>query len=223
MSTRGLQKKTTNDTLPQKAPLLGIRRHCLGGRDGRGVSSLVSLYGCPLRCLYCLNGKTLLKDTPSYQISANELIEKLKIDNLYFIYTGGGVTFGGGEPLLHHSFIENFISKKPTKWNIFIETSLNVPLSSIENIASKVDLFIVDCKDMNNDIYIKYTGKDNSLVINNLKWFVSNGMSEKIKVRVPLIKGINTPYDQKESIRKLHSIGVSNIELFEYIVPDSCV
>lgn len=217
------------------APVFGIRRHCLGS-DGKGVTTLVTLKGCPLNCQYCLNGQNSLSSTPTKYMTVDELIETLKVDDLYFRSTGGGVTFGGGEPLLYHRFIEEFISKKPSHWKVNIETSLNVP--NIDPWFFKnFDLIIVDCKDMNNIIYNKYTGKDNDLVYKNLKDLQERYSLDKesyemglitdnerakfsIKVRVPLIKGYNTPEDQKESIRILNEMGITNIEEFEYIVPD---
>ena len=36
-------------------PIIGIRRLRMGS-DGTGIRTLIGLYGCPLRCRYCLNG-----------------------------------------------------------------------------------------------------------------------------------------------------------------------
>lgn len=102
--------------------------------------------------------------------------------------TGGGVTFGGGEPLLYADFISEFTRKMPEEWKITIESSLNVPNKNIFKVAQFADLLVIDIKDMDEFIYKQYTGKDNSFVLANLKWLVDNGYADKTIIRIPLIK-----------------------------------
>ena len=84
-------------------PLLALSRLRMG-TDGKGVTTLVVGAGCPLSCRYCIN-RRLLKEAPQKSVTAEELLESVRIDDLYFRATGGGVTFGGGESLLHAEFI----------------------------------------------------------------------------------------------------------------------
>ena len=72
--------------------------------DGAGVSTLIAGAGCPLHCRWCIN-RELLQSAPNKPVTAQELLERVKIDDLSFRATGGGVTFGGGEPLLHAAFL----------------------------------------------------------------------------------------------------------------------
>ena len=67
--------------------------------DGEGVTTLVIFHDCPLRCKYCLNPFSFAPDTKREDLTPEQLYDKVKIDDLYFVATGGGVTFGGGEPL----------------------------------------------------------------------------------------------------------------------------
>ena len=89
------------------APFIGIVRHRLA-TDGHGVTTLVAFHGCPLRCNYCLNPQCLNPAMVWRDITTSQLLDELMLDNLYFLATGGGVTFGGGEPLLHSEFIDEF-------------------------------------------------------------------------------------------------------------------
>ena len=84
-------------------PLLGLSRHRME-LDGEGVTTRVAGAGCLLSCAYCIN-KSVLCQAPTL-VSAAELYEKTKIDDLYFQATGGGLCFGGGESLLHLDFYE---------------------------------------------------------------------------------------------------------------------
>ncbi len=75
------------------------------GTDGKGVTTLVCFHGCPLSCKYCVNDHCHQTDTERADYTPEELISVLSIDEPYFLMTGGGVAFGGGEPLLQAGFI----------------------------------------------------------------------------------------------------------------------
>ena len=80
------------------------------GTDGNGITTLVTFMSCPLKCKYCLNKKC---HEPIYEndgttlrkgimfLTPQELYDLVKIDNIYFQATGGGICFGGGEPTLY--------------------------------------------------------------------------------------------------------------------------
>ena len=98
-------------------PLISFTRHRIG-TDGEGVTTLVGGAGCPLRCVYCINREILKMQ--ARLVSPEEMYDLLKVDDLYFRATGGGVTFGGGESLLHADFISAFrrvcSSRSCRKW-----------------------------------------------------------------------------------------------------------
>lgn len=200
------------------ANLIGISRHRIGV-DGIGVTTLVAFHGCPLHCKYCLNPKALSIDGVWKKCTPTELYNYVKQDDLYFRATSGGVTFGGGEPLVSCKEILHFheiCMKKGHKWKINIETSLNVPLAFVEVLEGFVDHWIVDIKDMNSEIYKVYTGADNAQVIKNLQHLIDN--KARITVRVPLIPSFNTETDVDNSITILHEMGVKDIDRFTYII-----
>lgn len=197
------------------AALIGISRHRLT-TDGEGVTTLVAFHGCPLRCKYCLNPQSFAQEGGWKQYDCEQLYEEVKIDELYFLATHGGVTFGGGEPALQSNFISEFKRLCGTGWKITIETSLNVPQEDIERLLPVVDRYIVDIKDMNNDRYETYTGKSNTRVIENLRWLVAQGKAEQIIVRVPHIPSYNTETDIENSIHQLKEIGLSDFDRFTY-------
>ena len=108
-----------------KTPLIGICRHRLV-TDGQGVTTLVAFHGCPLRCKYCLNAQCLRSDGVWRQLTVQEILDEVMVDDLYFQATNGGITFGGGEPLLRSDEIVDFCKRRPMEWRIYVETSLNV-------------------------------------------------------------------------------------------------
>lgn len=198
------------------AKIFGISRHRLT-TDGEGVTTLVAFNRCPLRCRYCLN-KTSWEMDKGRDYTPESLFEEVKIDQLYFLATHGGVTFGGGEPLLQVDFIKAFRALCGPQWQILAETSLNVPFEQVQTLDTVLDGYIVDIKDMNSDIYKAYTGQDNALVLSNLQWLLQQGDPKRIMVRVPHIPEFNTDEDVARSIDRLKAVGVVNIDEFNYII-----
>ena len=199
------------------APLIAINRHRLT-TDGEGVTTLVGFHGCPLHCEYCLNAQCLQADGVWYRLTPGELYSEVEIDDLYFVATGGGICFGGGEPLLRSDFIKAFAEIMNPEWRLTIETSLNVPLENVKAIASLVQMWYVDIKDMNPDIYKAYGCKENKQVISNLQWLAANGYADKVIIRLPLIPEYNTDEDRQQSQKELEEMGFTNFDKFNYIV-----
>ena len=199
------------------APFIAINRHRLT-TDGEGVTTLVAFHGCPLHCQYCLNAQCLQADGVWCRLTPGELYSEVEIDDLYFMATGGGICFGGGEPLLRSDFIKAFAEIMNPEWKLTIETSLNVPLENVKAIASLVQMWYVDIKDMNPDIYKAYGCKENKQVISNLQWLAANGYADKVIIRLPLIPEYNTDEDRQQSQKELEEMGFTNFDKFNYIV-----
>ncbi len=200
-----------------KAPFIGISRHRIG-IDGSGVTTLAAFHGCPLRCRYCLNPQSLENEERCQLLTPEELYQRLAIDNLYFIATGGGVCFGGGEPLLRVDFIKEFRQLCGRDWKLTIETSLNVPPQNVEEAATVIDDFIVDIKDTNPTIYRTYTGRDNAQVMDNLGRLIRHKSESHITVRIPLIPNHNTAADCDRSEQLIRQMGITKIDRFNYVV-----
>ena len=195
-------------------PLLALSRHRME-IDGEGVTTLVAGAGCPLSCAYCIN-KSLLRQAPTF-VTAAELYEKVRIDDLYFQATGGGLCFGGGESLLHPDFYE---ALRPlcSGWRFTAETSLNVSPEAVRRAVKLFDAFIIDVKTLDPVIYERYTGRPQGPVIENLRWLAAHFDPARLHVRVPLIPGYNDEADQARTEAALRKMGLTQIELFSYVV-----
>ncbi|MBP5230250.1 MAG: radical SAM protein [Clostridia bacterium] len=198
-------------------PLWALSRLRMG-TDGSGITALVCAHGCPLNCAYCLNPGSRDPDASVRWIAPDELLQMVRKDGLYYSATGGGVCFGGGEPLTHASFISAFKRLIPSDWRISAETSLYVPEDNVRIAAEAIDLFLVDIKDMNPAIYQAYTGRSNDLVLCNLERLLKTVSAVRVVVRVPYIPDLNNEEDVRESVRRLKEMGVEKLDVFRYTV-----
>lgn len=204
-----------NKTNDLSAPFIGIARHRIGV-DGDGVTTLAAFHGCPLRCKYCLNPSCLGPADKLPLYTPEQLYEKVLIDQLYFLATGGGVCFGGGEPLLRPDFIVRFRELCGPDWKLTLETSLNVPEASVKKVLPVVNQLIVDIKDTDDEVYLAYTGKSNEQALSNLCLVLSEKGPDNVIVRVPLIPDFNTEAHTDRSVALLQEMGVTRVDRFVY-------
>ena len=205
------------------------------GIDGPGIRTLVGFYGCPLRCKYCPNKFTYDGSHPPKSYTVEELIDAVKIDRPYFDATNGGITFGGGEPLLYSKFIEEFIIKSINAQNgladsIVIETSLAVPNKQIVDFVElmmgippvlshgydREFVLYIDVKTLNPREYRKYTRKSIRNLMRNLQYISNFRGIIKTVIRVPVIDGYVTEKSRRKTVEKLRKIGFYEIEEFTY-------
>lgn len=194
------------------------------GTDGQGVTTLVAFFDCPLHCKYCINDFCHEKDNfgesvPRGSYTPAELIRILRKDDIYYKMSGGGVTFGGGEPLLQSAFIHEVCKRADPDWKIRLETSLNVPWRYVEPVLNDFDEWIIDIKDSDRDIYKQYTGVSNSNFIDNLFRMKDVIDASKLHFRIPRIPGFNNEESIKESIEWVKYFTDVEPEVFDYTKP----
>lgn len=194
------------------------------GTDDRGVSTLVTFFACPLYCEFCINDFCHEEDTygesvPGGAYTPAQLIKIFRKDEIYYRMSGGGVTFGGGEPLLQSAFIHEVCKLADPAWQMRIETSLNVPWRYVEPIINDMDEWIIDIKDMDRRIYEEYTGVSNNNLIDNIFRIKDLVDSSKLHIRVPRIPGINNEKNIEESVKWIKDILGVVPEVFDYFKP----
>lgn len=179
-----------------KAPIFAVSRLRMN-TDGSGITTLVAFMGCPLKCRYCLNPKcheSIKEGDDIMMLTPQRLYDLVKIDNIYFQTTGGGVCFGGGEPTMYANFIKEFRQVCGDKWKITLETSLACSADDLEMLADVVDHWIVDVKSMDFAIYERYTGRPSG-VSQNLSRLQKLVPNEKVTIKVPVIPDFNEDRD----------------------------
>lgn len=124
-----------------------------------------------------------------------ELMRIIERERVHFEHSGGGVTFSGGEPLMHPDFlIEMLLACGEHNLHRTIDTSGFASTETLLKVAKHTDLFLYDLKLMDETKHKKWTGVSNKLILKNLKALTEIGAN--INIRIPLIKNVNC--DEKE-------------------------
>ena len=184
--------------------------------DGPGVRSVIFMCGCPLNCVWCCNPEICL--SKSFKtLSVDELYGYISNDVPYFVNSGGGVTFSGGEPLLHTDYIKRFIDKYCSNFSVALETSLYTDISNVEILYPLIDRWYIDFKVFDEKKHIEYTGVSNEAIKSNLNFLSRNIDKDKITITYPMIPGFNTSEDNLyDMMTFLSELGIKYIELHPY-------
>lgn len=223
--------------------IFDIKRFAL--HDGPGIRTTVFLKGCPLRCAWCHNPESQSSYWESYE--ENQLIDKKEVrrtrihgkevtveallneilrDRLFFEESGGGVTFSGGEPLLQFRDLVRLLEALGDHGiHRAVDTSGHAPWEHLETVADLSDLVLFDLKMMDAAMHKKYTGVDNTLILENADRMLDKGYN--MIFRIPVIPGINDTgkevdrflqflHDRKGAFTELHLLPFHRIGSHKY-------
>ncbi len=130
-----------------------------------------------------------------------DIIEK---ERVFFDQSGGGVTFSGGEPLIHSKMLIELLDEcHKRKIHTAVDTAGNVSTETILAVAKRTDLFLYDLKMMDSGMHKKWVTSNNEMILKNLK--AISDVSAKIIIRIPLIGGINDSVENIEQTAKFIS------------------
>ena len=136
------------------------------------------------------------------EMSVDEVLPLLLEDKEFYKNSNGGVTLSGGECLVYPEFCAELLRRLKTEGiNTAVDTCGAVGKSAIDAVAPYTDTFLYDVKAIDSDVHKKCTGRDNSLIIENLKYIDSLG--KRIEVRYPYVPHFNS--GEAEEIAKLLS------------------
>ena len=183
-----------------------------GTVDGPGIRTVVFFNECHLRCIYCHNPEMWCKGENNTTV--DELVEKILHNKEYF-GNNGGVTFSGGEPLLHADFLIE-VCKKLKKYNIHIALdTAGVGLGNYEELLNYIDLIIFDVKHTTKEGYklITQMNSDESFKFLN----ISNKLNKKFWVRQVIVPSIMDNEEYLVSLKKFIKENIKNVEKIEFL------
>lgn len=143
-----------------------------------------------------------------YEYSIEQILERLEKQRIFYRYSGGGVTFSGGEATMQHGILRTLVNKLYDQAvNLAIETSGHFEFDEVKDILAKLDLVFVDIKHMDSFKHKVYTGLGNERILENIKRLKE--LRVPVVVRIPVIEGFNS---DEENIRETARFVKANMD-----------
>ena len=141
---------------------------------------------CPSKARV-MSGKTM---------TVEEVMKEVRKDALFYSNSGGGVTFGGGEPTSGGDFLLALMDACYNEgFHICLDTCGHSKPHVFNRALEYSDVLLFDCKHMNPEEHKKLTGVDLSLIQANMRSALAS--KKDVQIRIPLMPGLN---DREENI-----------------------
>lgn len=130
----------------------------------------------------------------------------------------GGVTFSGGDPLIHPQFLKEVLQIcKKLQIHTAIETSACVPENTFLDIMSLIDFAFIDIKNMDDDKHQKGTSVSNAQILRNIEVLKSSSWQGRLVIRTPVIRNFNdSDGNALQTIEFMKKNGLFEINLLKF-------
>lgn len=124
-------------------------------------------------------------------IPISGLMKKIDNEAIFFDQSGGGVTFSGGEPLMHSEYLLTALKECGKRmYHRVVDTTAFSKLETVLEVAKHTELFLIDLKVMDSKKHKEFTGVGNEKILSNIVELAKTNC--EIIFRIPMIKGVNT-------------------------------
>ncbi len=161
-------------------------------QDGPGNRLVYHLQGCNMRCIWCSNPEGMTKNG-GVEYSIEDIFSECKRSKLMF-FSGGGVTFTGGEATIQYDELLMLLKMLKSE-GIHTAIETNGTSQKLQQLLPYIDYLIMDFKHYDSEILRKYTGVGNEEIKKNFEENCKMGRQQHI--RIPLINNFNTKNPQK--------------------------
>ncbi len=169
--------------------------------DGEGIRTVLFLAGCPLRCKWCANPESFTVSDKNHLVraySVEEVLKNIDKQKIFYRFSGGGITFSGGEPTLQLDFLDTLSEKLyDDGYDLAMETCGYFDYDRVKHVLRRMGLIFVDIKLMDGENHLTYTGKSNLIIHENIRKMGEDLLP--VVVRIPVIEGVNAT---EENIRE---------------------
>ena len=123
-------------------------------------------------------------------MSVEDVMEVVRKDALFYENSGGGVTFGGGEPTCAGQFLLDMMQACLQEgYHVTVDTCGHCQPEMFDKVLALGDLFLFDCKHMDPERHKALTGQDNTLILRNMRAALESG--KEVHIRMPLMPDLN--------------------------------
>lgn len=188
-------------------------------------SIILTESGCEIDREKCTNIEECMEVCPyeayeksGYEISVQDLYNKLIRDKIFFEQSGGGVTFSGGEAGLQYEFLSE-IGAELQKDNIHtaLDTAGLITWEKLQKAINSMNMVLFDIKAYDSGLHRKYTGAGNELILENIKKTAAK--NKELIIRMVIVPGMNDNIeDIKKRISFIKELGsaVKQIDILKY-------
>jgi pyruvate formate lyase activating enzyme len=152
------------------------------------------------------------------EMTAEQVVQLIKKDMVFYRKSLGGVTFSGGEPLMQPKFLGDMVAGcQKLGIHTAIETCGYFEWASVKSTIEQTDFVLFDIKHMNAERHKELTGVSNRRILDNAKQVSRLGIP--MVVRIPVIPTIN---DSENNIKttarhvRKHLPAVIGVEILPY-------
>lgn len=152
-----------------------------------------------------------------YSYDCEEILKIIEKQRIFYRYSGGGVTFSGGEATLQAGVLRELVNRLYDKAiDLAIETCGYFEFSDVKDIFEKLNLIFIDIKHMDDNKHVFYTGVSNKKILSNISRL--NELKVPIVVRIPVIDGVNSDIENIRETAKFikDNIDIPKLELLPY-------
>lgn len=148
-------------------------------------------------------------------MSVEEVVAEIGQDEVYYRRSGGGVTFSGGEPVLHRPFLAEALRRcREVGIHTAIQTAGNYPWEWLEELVPVLDLALYDLKAADPELHRAWVGNDGRRSRVNLQRLDKRGVP--LIVRTPVIGSVNDREAEIEAIARFLA-GLDHLSRYELI------
>lgn len=135
------------------------------------------------------------------QWSAEQLMEELLKDEVFYETSSGGITFSGGEPLMQVDFLcEVLPQSRQARLHVALDTCGFVSWESFERVLPYVNLVLYDLKIMDANRHRAATGVGNDLILENARRLAAHRVP--MWIRTPIIPGFTNDQENISAIAR---------------------
>jgi pyruvate formate lyase activating enzyme len=148
--------------------------------------------------------------------SAEELMEELLKDVVFYETSGGGITFSGGEPMMQVDFLCEVLPRcRQDRLHVALDTCGAVSWESFERVLPWVNLVLYDLKIMDANRHQAATGVGNELILENARRLADYRVP--MWIRTPLIPEFTNDHENISAIARFIREELPNVQRWDLL------
>lgn len=132
-------------------------------------------------------------------MTVEQVMQEIQKEAMFYFFSNGGVTLSGGDILLQTEFARDILKAcREECIHTMAELDMFGNYENIQKIIPHLSAYYVDLKLMNSEQHKKWTGMNNTSILENIRRASREFPQKPLYARVPLIAGINDSVENIE-------------------------